>query len=268
MSSNIRDSKIKDEMVIDLPHVLSVLFKRLWIIAFAAFICAGVGFSYATFAIEPQYSSSAQVLVNNKGISVGEGANVDVSSIVGSLANSDLVASQSLVETYMVILKADDTLELIIEKTGFDMTCGQLSSMISSKKVKETQVFEIIVTSRDPYVSARIAHEITEILPGRLETVLDGKCSMRVVDSPRVNVNKVAPSITRYTAVGFLAGALIACGVLIVFAITDDAIHDENYILETFDFPLLAKVPDLYDNSDSKYSYYSSEEKEGGEATR
>ncbi len=256
MSSNIRENKTKDELVIDLPHIISVLFGRLWIIAMAAFLCAGIGFGYSTFALEPMYSSRAQMYVNNK--------SVGIAGI--TLGNSDLIASQGLVPLVIQFLTAYDTLDEINRKAELDISADELKSMLAVKQTADTQAFDIIVTSSDPYLSYRIAKTITETLPERMTSLMAEGVSVKIVDSARVNLRKVSPNITQYTAVGFLIGFLVACTALTVLAIMDDAIHDENYLIETFEFPLLAKIPDLYDNADSKYSYYSSSDKGEKEA--
>ena len=79
---------------------------------------------------------------------------------------------------------------------------------------------------------------------------------MEVVDSAIPDLDKVAPSITRYTAVGLLLGVLLSMIVLIVLALMDDTIHDEEYILKTYDYPILAKIPDLVNTDSKKYGYY------------
>ena len=71
-----------------------------------------------------------------------------------------------------------------------------------------------------------------------------------------LNLKKVSPSITGYTIVGMLVGAVISVLVLIVLDLRDDTIRGEEYILQNYDYPILAKIPDL-SNADSKsYGYY------------
>ena len=69
------------------------------------------------------------------------------------------------------------------------------------------------------------------------------------------NHHKVAPSITKYTIVGLILGALGAAVVLAVFALMDDTIHDEEYILQNYKYPVLAKLPDLLGGGSKRYGY-------------
>lgn len=249
MSSNIRDSKTTDELVVDLPHIFGVLFKRLWIIGIIALICASVGFAYSSFALEPKYSSSTKMYVNNKG--------VDIGNFSFTISNNDLLTSQGFVPVIAEILLAEDTLTDIISNANLEMSPAQLAGMIVTKQSNNTQIFIVTVTTDNPYLSARIASEVTRVLPEQIKEITKNSVSATIVDSPRANLTKVSPSITRYTAIGFLAGFVVSALIIAIIAMMDDAIHDENYILEHYNFPMLAKIPDLYDNSESKYSYYS-----------
>ena len=79
---------------------------------------------------------------------------------------------------------------------------------------------------------------------------------MEVVDSAIPNLEKIAPSITKYTAIGLVLGILLSAGMLVVFAMMDDTIHNEEYILKNYQAPILAKVPDLLGSSGKRYGYY------------
>ena len=45
--------------------------------------------------------------------------------------------------------------------------------------------------------------------------------------------------------------------VLTVGAMMDDTIHDEEYILRTYNYPILGKVPNLVNPGNKAYGYYS-----------
>ena len=43
---------------------------------------------------------------------------------------------------------------------------------------------------------------------------------------------------------------------VIILALLDDTIHDEEYILKNYDYPILARIPDLVNSGGKKYGYY------------
>ena len=129
-----------NEMVIDLVQLAKALWHRAWAILLAMVIFGAAAFSYAYFLITPLYKASAMLYVNNSSLSVGS-TKVDL---------SDLNAAQSLVDTYIVILKTRTTLEEVIEAAGLSYDYETLSDMIEAGAVNSTEVFSIEVTSPDP----------------------------------------------------------------------------------------------------------------------
>ncbi|MBQ2880884.1 MAG: hypothetical protein IJE40_01315 [Clostridia bacterium] len=237
-----------DYYAIDIFYLIKILWGKAWIIALCGFIAAAVGFSVAKFAIAPTYSSTILLYVNNSSFSLGNTS--------FSITSSDISASRSLVNTYSEILNNRTTLERIIDKTGLPYTYKDLSEMIVASPSNETEIMRVKVTSKDPYEASDIANTIAEVLPIRISEIIDG-ATMEVVDSAIPILEKVAPSITRYTAVGLLLGLFISAAVIVVMAMLDDTIHDEDYVIKTYDYPILAKVPDLMSNSTKKrYGYY------------
>ena len=240
----------KEYYTIDVLHVVKTLWRRAWLIALAGFLAAVVGFAYSTFAIAPTYSSSIKLYVNNNSFSLGNTS--------FSISSSELTAAQSLVRTYGDILDSRSTLERIIEKAEVNYTYKQLSRMIQYAPSNETEIMRVTVTTEDPEESSKIANTIAEVLPMRISEIIDG-ASMEVVDSAIPELEKVAPSITKYTAIGLMLGILLSVVAVVVTALLDDTIHDEDYILNNYEYPILGKVPDLLNTGGKKYNYYYSQ---------
>ena len=241
------ENKTKDYFTIDLLHIVKTLWKRVWIIVISGIVAAVIGFSIASFAIAPKYSSSIMLYVNNSSFSLGN-TNFSISA-------SEISAAQSLVKTYCVSLNNRTTLERIIDKADLSYTYKELSGMITSSRANDTEIMKVSVISEDPYEAAKIANCIAEVLPLRIAEIIDG-ASMEVVDSAIPILDKVEPSITKYTATGLMLGVLISCMLIAFAAIMDDKIHDEDYIRQTYDFPILGKVPDLLNTGNKSYRYY------------
>lgn len=242
-----REAIEQEYYTIDIMHILKSLWQRAWAIILAAVIAGAAGFSVANFLIAPKYSSSIMLYVNNSNISIGNTG--------FSISSSEISAAQSLVKTYTEILKNRTTLERVIEKSGVPYKYTDLSEMIVAAPSNNTEIMRVTVTSTDPYEAARIANCIAEVLPQRISEIIDN-ASMEVVDSAVADSRKISPSITKYTAVGILLGALLAVAVIALFAVLDNTIHDEEYILKNYDYPILAKVPDLLGGGNKKYGYY------------
>lgn len=185
--------------------------------------------------------------VNNSSISLG-GTSI-------SLSSSQLSAAQSLVKTYSYLLKNRTTLEMVIEKGNLPYTYESLTGKITAYSVGGTEILGVRVICDNPYMAAHIANTIAEVLPGRVTEIVEGT-SVQVVDRAVPKLAKVSPNITRYTVLGMIIGAVMSAAVIAVIAIMDDTIHDEEHILQEYGFPILAKVPDLFDDTSHRYGYY------------
>lgn len=241
----------RDFYSVDLLHIIKSLWKRAWIIAICTVLVGIIGFSVAAFGITPKYSSSVMLYVNNGNFSVGE---------IFSVSASELTGARSLVDTYIVMLDNRTTYNKVIEKAGVDYTFDELGDMVVAESVNGTEVMRITVTSTDPYEAANIANAIGVVLPQRISEIIEGS-SMEVVDSGAVNLKKVEPSITGFTVVGMLVGAVVSILVLIVIDMLDDTIRSEEYILQNYDYPILAKIPDLNGSDSKSYGYYYQSQK-------
>ena len=171
-----------------------------------------------------------------------------------SISSADIYASQSLVRTYGEILNSRSTLELVIEKADLDYTWMELSKMIEYASANDTEIMRITVACNDPYEACEIANTIAEVLPIRISEIIDGS-TMKVADPAVPNTQKVAPSVTKYTAIGLLIGVIISAGILVVLAVLDNTIHDEDYVISTFEYPILGRVSNLMHDDKKTYGY-------------
>ena len=235
-----------DVIEIDLLHIFEVLLAKIWTIILVALLFGASAFGIASEIITPKYESSAMFYVNNNNLNIG--------STSFSISSSDISASQSLVDTYIVILKTRNTLNTVIKKAELDYSYEELSKMISASAVNSTEVFKVTVNSADPKEASKIANTIAEVLPDKISEIVTGS-GAKVVDYAVIDNNKVSPSITKYTAIGLLIGVVLSCAIIILKDIFDDTIRDDSFLKNTYEeIPTLAVIPNL--DSDEKSSYY------------
>lgn len=229
---------------LDLIELVKTLWKKVWIIILAAIIGGGAAFSVASYVITPKYEAEAMMYVNNSSFSVGNTS--------FSISSSEISAAQSLVDTYIVILKSRTTLNKIINEAEVDYSYSELEDMINASPIDSTEVFSIVVTSEDKKEAEVIANAIAQVLPDRIADIVDGS-SVRIVDYAIVPSEKASPNITMYTAIGMLMFAAVACLFIIVRKVTDTTIRSEEYLIQTYGLPILSAIPNLSETKSSKY---------------
>ena len=247
---------------IDLKRLALNLLRRLWLILLVGMLVAGMALSFATFMITPMYSASVQLYVNNT-----YGTNSP------GFSSSQLQAAQSLASTYMVFLESRDVLTDIAEESGLGYSASQIRSMIDASAVNETEVFRVVVVCADYVHAAKIANAVAAVLPDRIAAYVEGS-SVVVVEHAVENPNPVSPDKEKYTAVGFLLGAMAMVVVVIALDLMDTTIRSEEYLTQAYEeLPLLAVIPDAENprNGNGYKGYYESQkkrppvEKKGGE---
>lgn len=242
------EKKTQQEYEIDLLELAKALWAHIVPIALAAVVCAGLAFGYTKLLVTPTYKANALLYVNSSDISVA-GSKLSISA-------SDLTAAKSLVDTYIVILNTRTTLNDVIAQSGVSYTYEQLKNMISASSVNSTEIFSVEVTSTSPQEAELLANTIATVLPEKIASVVDGS-SVRIVDTAVVPSKKAGPSTGKNTVLGFLLGAVLSCGAVVVLYLMDDKIHSVDYLLDTFDLPVLAVIPDLtHEENDGYYGQY------------
>lgn len=245
MTDNINQD---DELEIDLLKLMKALWQKAWLLILISVIFASATLSFTYYFVDPLYESTAQMYVNNSSVSF------DASAL--SISSTDISASKSLVETYIVILNSRQVLNDVINDAQLDLTYDELSEMIEAESVSSTEVFDVVVTDTDPYRAEKIANTIAGILPEKISDIVEGS-SARIVDYAVVPAEKSSPSLIKNTLVGAFIGFVLCAGMIIFRTLSDTAIRDESILLNNYkDIPLLAIVPDM-DSKSNKNAYYS-----------
>lgn len=253
-----KTQKMQNEYTVDLVHVVQFLWHRVWIIILAGLLAVGAANFYARYLETPQYSAKIQLMVKNATKAESSDIKYDL-----SLTASELSAAQSLVLTYKEILLGETTMQQVIDLMNerYDVpnpgkyTTKSLPKMIEVEPVEGTAILAITVTTDNPSNAACIANVISEVLPLRVvDDTLDLKPLAIVDTATGKSVTKVSPNVTSSSLKGGVIGVLIAILVLTIAAVIDSSIHDEEYIVRTYDFPILARVPKINPISSTKTS--------------
>ena len=247
------DMNNREEVELDLLRLLRALWRKAWVIILTVIVFGVCALVVNTMLVTPRYKARALMYVNSSSISVG--------STKLSISQAELSAAQSLVDTYIVILNTRTTLEDVIAQSGVNYTYEQLTKMISAAAVNSTEVFYVEVTSRDPKEAELLANTITHVLPERISSVVEGS-SVRIVDYAVEPARKDSPRTALNTVICMVLGGILACVAITVGELMDRQIHNSDYLIQTYDIPLLAVIPDLLSSgNESNYS-----QREGQEA--
>lgn len=240
--------KTEEFIEIDILRLVKAVWQKIWAVILAAVIFGSATFGFTYLFIEPTYEAKTLLYVNNSNFSVGNTS--------FNISTSSLSAAQELVNTYIVILKARTSLNEIIEYAELNRSYTELQSMISAAPVNSTEIFEVVVTSTDPSESEKIANAIATLLPKRIAEIVDGS-SVRVVDYAIVPTSRSGPSYAQNTFIGMVLGILISVAIIIIRELFDVFVREEQYLTQTYPYPILAAIPNMRNSKSS--GYYTSD---------
>ena len=241
---------VKDEEIeVNFQRIFNTIWNQLWIIVMVGVIGAAIAFGVTRLFVTPMYQSSAMFYVNNSSLSVGDAS--------FSISSSDITASKSLVQSYIVILNARETLIDVVDYSGVQYNYKQVRNMISAEAVEETEIFRVTVTGPNPEEAEAIADAIAYILPNRISDIIEGT-SAKIVDSAVIPSSPSSPSYPKNIMIGCLLGILLTIGVIILRDVFDITIREEDDISRACNYPVLAAVPNMSTESRGGYYYYGS----------
>ncbi len=236
----------EEVMQIDLIALVRALWSKAWLILLSAVLCGALAFGYTKLFVTPLYQASVMMYVNSSTFSVAD--------VKDSITGSDLSTAKTLINTYSVILKTRTTLNDVIDELDLSYSYNQLVSMLNAESVNGTEVFRITVTNADPKLAAQIANTIAQMLPEKISSIVEGT-SARIVDMAVEPGSPVSPDTMRNAAMGALLGMVLVCALIVIRELVDDMIYDTDYLIQSYDLPILAVIPDLEGRQDKKYGY-------------
>lgn len=246
MENNEIERARSRELEVSLKQLLSAIWHRAWLVLVVGVLAAAFMLLITANLITPQYQASATFYVNN--------TTTPVTQTSGGISSSDITAAKSLVDSYIVILTTRESLNPVVEHAGLNLTYEQVRAMISASSVNSTEFFKVVVTGDDPQVSYKLAHAITEVLPDRISSIIEGS-SAEVVEYPVVPSEPSSPNVMLNTIVGFLIGAFAVVIYILLRELFDISIRSEEDITALCSYPILTEVPDM--TAPNKGGYYS-----------
>ena len=134
----------------ELQTVLTILVRRLWLVALCAAVATGAAF-LVNGMLEPEYEAITMLAVNQL-------------SSNGSLTSyDDLLANELLAKAYAETISSRSVLAEVITTLKLPTSPGELNSRITVVLVPQTQLLHLIVVDSDPQRAANTANTVVTV---------------------------------------------------------------------------------------------------------
>lgn len=217
-----------DEMEIDLMEIIMVLLHWAWAIILAAVVGGLITFCYSKFMITPTFESTSRIIVLNQSSD--------------KLSYNDLTMSTQLTNDYPELITSRYVVEKVIATYELDTTYEKFVRNVAVSTANNSRIVDITVTDTDPLRAKELVDTLRDVAARRIEEIMLVD-AVNVVDEGNVPIRKANPSVTKWTAIGILAGGFLAVAVVIVLYLLDDTIKSSEDIEKYLKLSTLGLIP-------------------------
>lgn len=230
------------EKTLDLKTLWHMFAKHIIFILGITILITGTLFSLAYFVIPPKYTSEALLYVENK------------QNAEDNLNINDITAAQKLVATCSILFASDSILEKLKTNLNLSYSLNTLSKMISIESVNQSEIIKMTVITKYASESEKIASELVELSQSEFLRIIKSG-TIELVSEPKVSNTPVSPNIPLCTAVGFMAGLMISCVIVIIRGLFDVNINEEDDLYKSYNIPVFAEIINFKTKMKGDYKY-------------
>lgn len=248
---NERQYLENEEMEIDLIELAHVLLYKWWLILLVALSGLVIAVGYTKFAVTPMYESSAMLYVLSNTTSVTSVADLQIGSAI--TGDFEVIATSKPV--------IDKAIQTIKKEEGKKFTRSKIQGMISVENKEDTRILVIKAKSADPEDACMVANAMLEATAERMSEITK-KEPPTTVEMAEVSKTPVSPSLKKNAVLGFLLGAVLVCGILVVRFLLNDNIKTEEDVEKYLGASTLVSIPRVKGRVEKKGD--KKQQKQGG----
>lgn len=232
----------------NIQRIITLLLKKWKLIALFAIIGTTIAGLFTTYFTTVTYSSSVAFF------SYAQDFNQDLIDSLPSTQQqitsntSKMNYALKMMGTYVELFKTNEFNQGVaneLNKTyNTAYTAGQIKASTSFVTKENNAVFKVVVTTNDPELSYRIAHQLEESIPEKMENTNNGLLQASVED-PALKAAAGSLGYPKKCMIGFLAGAVLAAAYIILRDLLDIRVKSSDDLSEHYDIPVLGAIPEF-----------------------
>ena len=235
-------SRKDDETIIDLRHLIIVLKNNMISIIIWAVLGLIISLGSVFLLVEPKYSSSIDILVNQKASN---------EQVQYTTQQADLQA----INTYKDVLTKPIILAPVLKEVKrTDNYQGNVSTLENSIKVTNqtnSQVVTVTVTDKNAYVAADVANTIGKVFSKKVKKMMQVD-NVTIVSNAKVNNSPVSPNKKVFALVGVVIGAFVGIAITFIKELTDKTVKNSSFLTDELGLTNIGSVYHL-DINDNDY---------------
>lgn len=215
---------------IDYALLLRKLWKNKVIILLVGIIFAAGMVAHNKLIAKPVYESSTKIYTVNQ------------STDAQALTYQDLQLGINLVKDYEQIIRSKEVMNSVIDMLQMETSPERLAKKVSVSSPKDTRVIEIKVVDYNPEQSAILANAIRDASVQKIKEITKIN-DLTVIEQAVKPKQPFAPKIKKNAVYAFLAGLVLASGLIVIKEILDDCVKRPEDVEQTLGMVLLGSIP-------------------------
>ncbi len=214
----------RNKIYIEWHSILKDLIKNAWVVV----LCVLIGYMgiyiVDTIVYEPEYTSSATLVVSTKGS--------------GNNAISYLITSSEMADIYTNVFVEPSMKDRAAEHAGYDYFNGRISATV----LESTNFLRISVTSDDPQASYDLLKSVLVVYPEISDNIFENAV-ITVLTPPTVPKNATNAVSSSNTNIIISALAVVSVFAILVLSVLRDTVKNVTCFENEIDAKLLGTVP-------------------------
>lgn len=218
--------------------LLSVIRKRLWVIALVTILVAGavVGFSITQ---TPVYNASVKILVGQE-----RPADTPFDSNPGAL-EGEFMGLQQVTQTMVEITQTRPIAQAVIWRLNLNMSAEELLDNLHVEQVHATPLVQVDYKDTDPERAQLIANTVGEIASQQIakESPSANTITAKVWEQAELPGNPVSPKPIRDGLVALVLGVLLGTALAFLLEHVDGRLRSPAEVEQAFGVPAFGVIP-------------------------
>ncbi|MEB2873611.1 Wzz/FepE/Etk N-terminal domain-containing protein [Lactobacillus helveticus] len=263
---------------IDLTQLLQLCRRHIWALILWSVGLALVGWGIANFVISPKYTSSAQILVNQKSNKndpntayITQQANMQLVNTYKDIVTSHVIlqdASDRLANPVRVVKKAKPAKyrtnadgrrvlvrkaqPAVIERDGksYSVSASQLAKDISVNTQQQSQIFSVSATADTPEKAKAEANAVARSFRDQIPNIMN--IDNVTIVAPATNGVQSSPNVKMFTLAGFVIGLVLTFAMILIREMTNTTVRDDTYLTQNLGLTNLGYVSHFHVSSSFK----------------
>lgn len=206
---------------ISLKKLYQIAKKHIFTLLLATLAGVLVSVLVMMFFVTPQYSSQAQLLVNQQ------------QATQAPIQYNEIQSNIQLINTYRDIITGHSVLSQVSESLDGNYSPNILREAISVTQSQNSQAFYVTATMETAEEAQMVVSEVVSTFESTVNEVYGAEnASIFVLSPASFNPNKVSPSLIMYALIGAVIGLALSVFAILVIELMDTTIKDDDFLAQ------------------------------------